>query len=332
MRAPQIYRQNVFTAAAATETKTLDSEMQRCPTRVFEFITTGFSGTIDITGAVDLTQTQDNLVYLKLGVAAQATSAAQITFAADTGRYRYLVTDPRPHVSVVMTRSAGSITAYAIGYSEVLPPLGIKATASVFAAGDGTVALPSHTFTSDLDTGLYRIGANNIGIAANGAKVLDIATTGLGVTGTLSASGAVSTSSTASGAFYVGAISTPVFQVDASIASQVNGIRLTGRANGAGCDIAVQSSGSNDDLRLNALGTGRVNIGNVSTGGVILTGPGALATNATTGFTFFPTCAGTPSGVPSSIPTGGVAFVYDTTAHKIWMYDGGAWKSTAALT
>lgn len=54
--------------------------------------------------------------------------------------------------------------------------------------GNGTVAAPSMTFAADSDSGLYRIGANNIGIAANGAKVLDIATTGLGITGTATVS------------------------------------------------------------------------------------------------------------------------------------------------
>jgi hypothetical protein len=49
--------------------------------------------------------------------------------------------------------------------------------------GDGTVSLPGYAFTADTDSGIYRIGANNIGVGVNGAKVLDIATTGLGVTG-----------------------------------------------------------------------------------------------------------------------------------------------------
>jgi len=52
--------------------------------------------------------------------------------------------------------------------------------------GNGTVAAPSVSFASDQDTGLYRIGANNIGVAANGAKVLDIATAGLSIDGVLS--------------------------------------------------------------------------------------------------------------------------------------------------
>lgn len=59
---------------------------------------------------------------------------------------------------------------------------------------DGTVSLPGGAFASDLDTGLYRIGANNAGFAAAGAKVLDISATGLGVVGTiLNGNGAVAT-------------------------------------------------------------------------------------------------------------------------------------------
>jgi hypothetical protein len=50
---------------------------------------------------------------------------------------------------------------------------------------NGAVGTPSLTFDSDPDSGIYRIGANNIGVAANGAKVLDIATTGLTVVGDL---------------------------------------------------------------------------------------------------------------------------------------------------
>ena len=58
-------------------------------------------------------------------------------------------------------------------------------------ASSGTVAAPGVTFASDTDSGLYRIGANNVGMAVNGAKVVDVATTGVSVTGNLEASGAV---------------------------------------------------------------------------------------------------------------------------------------------
>jgi hypothetical protein len=64
----------------------------------------------------------------------------------------------------------------------------ITPTGSVHAAA-GSVTNPSLAFNADQNTGLYNIGADNIGVAAGGSKVLDIATTGLGVTGTLSVSG-----------------------------------------------------------------------------------------------------------------------------------------------
>lgn len=71
---------------------------------------------------------------------------------------------------------------------------------------------------------------------------------------------------------------------------------------------------------------------------VVAGGPGAfrngtaLAPSATSGFLALPTCAGTPTGTPAGYPAGVVPVLYDTTAHKIWAYDGAAWKATAALT
>jgi microcystin-dependent protein len=54
-------------------------------------------------------------------------------------------------------------------------------------ASSGTAAAPGVTFGSDLDSGLYRIGANNIGVAVNGTKIVDVATTGATVTGDVNA-------------------------------------------------------------------------------------------------------------------------------------------------
>jgi hypothetical protein len=65
--------------------------------------------------------------------------------------------------------------------------------------------------------------------------------------------------------------------------------------------------------------------------GSIVLGPRvALATNATDGFVYLPSCAGTPTGVPTSV-TGKVASVYDTTNNKHYVYNG-AWKASAAYT
>jgi hypothetical protein len=60
---------------------------------------------------------------------------------------------------------------------------------NVLSLASGTVALPSLVLSTDTTSGMYRIGANNIGIAISAAKVLDISSTGLSVTGALSATG-----------------------------------------------------------------------------------------------------------------------------------------------
>ena len=49
--------------------------------------------------------------------------------------------------------------------------------------GNGTVALPALSFVSDPDTGFYRIGANNVGLALGGAKIADFKTNALEVPG-----------------------------------------------------------------------------------------------------------------------------------------------------
>ena len=60
--------------------------------------------------------------------------------------------------------------------------------------GDGTVSLPYYSFSADPDTGIYRIGANNLGIAVGGAKILDIDSSG--INGTLGATTAAAASVT----------------------------------------------------------------------------------------------------------------------------------------
>lgn len=51
------------------------------------------------------------------------------------------------------------------------------------------------------------------------------------------------------------------------------------------------------------------------------------ATNATTGFLYISSCAGTPTGGPSRSAIGRIGLVYDTVGHKLWAHDGAAWRS-----
>ena len=75
---------------------------------------------------------------------------------------------------------------------------GLSLTSSIDSAGqylgsNGTVSLPFYSFSSDPDSGFYRIGANNIGLTLNGAKVVDYNTSGM--------NGAIGATTAATGAF-----------------------------------------------------------------------------------------------------------------------------------
>jgi hypothetical protein len=85
-----------------------------------------------------------------------------------------------------LTLATGDIF-YAISDNTVTPIWRImwvrSASGKVYLPVDGTAALPAQTWASDPDTGIYRIGANNIGVTVAGAKVLDVSASGLGVNG-----------------------------------------------------------------------------------------------------------------------------------------------------
>lgn len=63
----------------------------------------------------------------------------------------------------------------------------------------------------------------------------------------------------------------------------------------------------------------------LSANGNVVVGSAALATTATDGFLHIPTCAGTPTGVPTAY-TGRAPLVFDTTGSKLWVRTGGTWK------
>jgi len=79
--------------------------------------------------------------------------------------------------------------------------------------------------------------------------------------------------------------------------------------------IVVGSSGASaGSIRFLADGAGNFVVNNA-----------AIATNATDGFLYVSTCAGTPTGTPTSY-TGRAPIVVDTTNNKLYFYSGGQWR------
>lgn len=88
-------------------------------------------------------------------------------------------------------------------------------------------------------------------------------------------------------------IPNPVFKVNAAAASVATGVSVVGAAAGGGVAVAATSSGTDENITLNAKGAGTITIGNVSTGAITLsrattvsaalTYGGVTLTNAVTG-------------------------------------------------
>lgn len=96
--------------------------------------------------------------------------------------------------------------------------------------------------------------------------------------------------------------------------------RLISNING-GTDGALILQHTNDGFASNFTNAVRC-----TEAGSVAVGPSAaLATNATDGFLYIPTCAGTPTGTPTP-QTGKVPLVYDSSNDKLYVYAGGVWK------
>lgn len=119
---------------------------------------------------------------------------------------------------------------------------------------------------------------------------------------------------------------------------QFSGYGATTYLTTAGCKIVATANEAWDDTHggtdfsvrtriAGSTGSSTEKIRVPGAGGLVI-GTAAIATSATDGFLYIPSCAGTPSGVPTT-RTGTVAMVYDTTNNKMYVYNG-AWKGGTA--
>ena len=93
----------------------------------------------------------------------------------------------------------------------------------------------------------------------------------------------------------------------------------------------TRTSGNTHSLQLNTSGyfmynntAAAVRYGVTNAGNFYVGAPSSLATTATDGYLYLPSCAGVPTGVPTAI-TGKVPIVVDSTNNKAYIYSGGAW-------
>lgn len=105
-------------------------------------------------------------------------------------------------------------------------------------------------------TGILPIANGGTGSATQ--NFVDL-TTGQTVAGLKNFTDALTITSSNANSLAVGpnGITNPVLQVDASVASQAAGLKVTGGATGGGVTVSVLSSGTNEALTLNTKGTGQ---------------------------------------------------------------------------
>ena len=127
----------------------------------------------------------DQVNIATAGVERVEWGTSEVVFNDSGENYDFRVEgDTRPNLLLV------DASADSVGVDGTL-----KVTNGVAELADGTAAAPSLTFGSDTNTGLYRVGADTLGIAAGGVKVGEFGSNG--ITGVVRTATAVTASGTA---------------------------------------------------------------------------------------------------------------------------------------
>ena len=197
-------------------------------------VTTGntdLGGTLDVTGATNLDSTLDvtgvttivddlivdtDTLFVDVStdrvgintatptVALDVVGSAAISGTLTAGTFA--PTDLTVDTNLIITNSTDNY----VGINTTSPTEALDVTGNIKQSGvsynsDGSVSSPSVSFTSDTNTGLYRIGSDNIGIAVGGSKVSEFNSNGfLGIDNILIVEDE-KTSGTAGGTFANGA-------------------------------------------------------------------------------------------------------------------------------
>lgn len=278
-------------------------------------------------------------------------SPATYTYATVTVNAKGLVTSASSGVA-----PTGTVTSVALALPGIFTVTGSPVTTSgtltatlgtqaaniVFAGpGSGSAAAPTFRALVAADipslTGSYASTTlNNLGTTAVNANLLS----GTDATNTIGGSNAsrfasVQVSASVTAGWNVAALSQTGAQLISLFGNNNPGLNLIKGLNSAkfdfdgtylayynvgsgghGLKMGVSSYIFQDSATNNVLAT-------LDTTGFYL-GNAALSTTATTGYTYVPTTAGTPTGVPTT-KTGMAAILIDTTNGRFWSYYGGAW-------
>lgn len=174
--------------------------------------------------------------------------------------------------SSAVTITSNSANALAVGPNGTTNP-GFSVDASTASSATG-LNIKSAAAGAGVAVSVLSSGSNeNLTIAAKGSGSI-----GLNSPSTIT--------STSANALAVGPAGTtnPTLEVDASTASAATGLDIKSAAAGSGIALSALSSGTNENLTLNAKGSGTITLANVSTGSIALNSPTAVTSSSANAF------------------------------------------------
>jgi hypothetical protein len=179
-----------------------------------------------------------------------------------------------------------------------------KASANVNGAQISTAAAtPIRFLPNGVEAGRFD-SSGNLGIGTSSPSYkLDVERSGDGITAGI-AGGTYGIRFDNGGTFSSGA--STIHGVDSTLTSSYQQLNLNG-------SVLTFQTGATERARITA------------DGNIVAGASAALATTATNGFLYVPTCAGTPTGTPTAI-TGMAPIVVDTTNNKLYFYSTGVWR------
>jgi cytoskeletal protein CcmA (bactofilin family) len=123
----------------------------------------------------------DSTDYMR--ATANTATTGTLTVSNDTGFY---VGASASKINLSMASTTGKITKVGTGALQFIMNTDLAAEINdneQFTFKDGSAATPTISFIDDTDTGIYRIGSGNIGIALNGVNAASISTSGFVIEG-----------------------------------------------------------------------------------------------------------------------------------------------------
>lgn len=173
--------------------------------------------------------------------------------------------------TTVKSSAADALTVGAGGASD--PAFQVDASTGSAATG---IKITGKAAASGVAVAVISSGTNeNLTVDAKGSGTITLNPTGTGNVVSarpLTVAGTATVTSNNASALAVGpnGATNPALKVDGSVASAATGVNVVGRAAGAGASVAVISSGTNEDLTIDAKGSGTVTINATGTGAIAL--------------------------------------------------------------